>query len=424
MKQMFTLCCLVLLGLAVCQTPQARTLRVSNSNTSATGEQFATIQSAIDAAVNGDTVEVATGTYSGAGNRDIDFNGKMIIVYSGGQPENTIIDCGGSSGAHHGAFRFHSGETIESIVEGFTIINAYFATDGGVDTGAIHCVDASPFIIGCIIRNNTSHGLTTAGSATPSVFNCAISDNTGHGVAMGVGAGSTGGGSFNQVTIYHNDRAGIALPWNVDSIRSFMNCTVVSNDSGGMRFVGTNSDPNIVDTVYTYLYANIIAFNKIAGLQKTGQYFPGIVVYCSDVFGNPTNYLNVVDATADTANNFSADPKFCDTATAKYTLLAGSPCLPGPGGNPCFTMVGSMGAGTCTPSSCCVGTRGNVDCDAGQGVDISDLSRLIDNLFISFDPLCCVDEANIDGEGTVDISDLSMLIDNLFISLNPLPSCQ
>ncbi|MBI5266313.1 MAG: thrombospondin type 3 repeat-containing protein, partial [candidate division Zixibacteria bacterium] len=72
---------------------------------------------------------------------------------------------------------------------------------------------------------------------------------------------------------------------------------------------------------------------------------------------------------------------------------------------------------------CCVAATGNVDCDPGDNVDISDLSALIDNLFISFTPLCCPNEANTDGSGGTDISDLSALIDNLFISFTPLKNC-
>lgn len=74
---------------------------------------------------------------------------------------------------------------------------------------------------------------------------------------------------------------------------------------------------------------------------------------------------------------------------------------------------------------CCIGTTGNVDCDPLNGVDISDLTALIDNLYITFTPLCCGEEANVDGssDGNVDISDLTALIDNLYISFTPLGNC-
>ncbi|MDZ4722721.1 MAG: choice-of-anchor B family protein [candidate division Zixibacteria bacterium] len=73
---------------------------------------------------------------------------------------------------------------------------------------------------------------------------------------------------------------------------------------------------------------------------------------------------------------------------------------------------------------CCTGSTGNVDCDPGDASDISDLTALIDNLFISLSPLCCENEANTDGTGGVDISDLTALIDFLFISLAPTAPCQ
>ncbi len=81
-------------------------------------------------------------------------------------------------------------------------------------------------------------------------------------------------------------------------------------------------------------------------------------------------------------------------------------------------------------SGCCTGSSvGNMDCIAGV-VDMGDLTVLIDHLFISLDPLCCVEEGDVDlsGQpnpvpGDVDMGDLTVLIDHLFISLSPLPAC-
>jgi hypothetical protein len=68
---------------------------------------------------------------------------------------------------------------------------------------------------------------------------------------------------------------------------------------------------------------------------------------------------------------------------------------------------------------------GNVDCDPLDNVDISDLSMLIDFLYITFTPICCKSESNVDGDaaGLIDISDLSALIDFLYISFTPPAPC-
>ncbi|MDZ4724456.1 MAG: galactose oxidase-like domain-containing protein [candidate division Zixibacteria bacterium] len=75
-------------------------------------------------------------------------------------------------------------------------------------------------------------------------------------------------------------------------------------------------------------------------------------------------------------------------------------------------------------TACCIGSTGNLDGDIGDTVDISDLTMMIDRLFISLAPLSCPAEANTDGTGNIDVSDLTALIDFLFISLQPLPTCQ
>jgi hypothetical protein len=75
--------------------------------------------------------------------------------------------------------------------------------------------------------------------------------------------------------------------------------------------------------------------------------------------------------------------------------------------------------------TCCVGLTGNVDMDPANGVDISDVTALIDYLYVTFTPPACLEEANCDGDmaGGVDISDITWLIDYLYVSFTPVAHC-
>jgi len=73
---------------------------------------------------------------------------------------------------------------------------------------------------------------------------------------------------------------------------------------------------------------------------------------------------------------------------------------------------------------CCEGLTGNVDCSESEDPDISDITRLIDYLYLSHLPLCCPDEADCDGSGgDPDISDITAIISHLYIAHEPLVEC-
>ena len=123
--------------------------------------QYPTIQSAINAASDGDTIEVAQGTYKDTGNVDIDFLGKEITLYARMGPDLTIIDCENS----HRGFYFHNIEDSNSVLRGFTIKNgkktgsnipsdtATWTKSAANPVGAgIYCEFSSPVIINCKIQ--------------------------------------------------------------------------------------------------------------------------------------------------------------------------------------------------------------------------------------------------------------------------------
>ncbi len=90
---------------------------------------FATIQSAIDAAIPGDTIELADGMFAGDGNRDLDFKGKAITIRSqSGDPELCYINCEGYVDDPHYGFVFYSNEGPDSILEGVSIIQGFYTS--------------------------------------------------------------------------------------------------------------------------------------------------------------------------------------------------------------------------------------------------------------------------------------------------------
>ena len=140
---------------------------------------FDNIQAAIDDSNNGDTIEVQPGTYTGPGNRDIDLNGKAIIIRSTdpNDPNTvaaTVIDC---ENAGRG-FYFHNAEDANSILAGLTITNGV-ASDGG----GIYCTGwVSPTITNCTITGNMAlrwgGGIFCIGWSSPTITNCILWDNT------------------------------------------------------------------------------------------------------------------------------------------------------------------------------------------------------------------------------------------------------
>lgn len=142
--------------------------------------QCPTIQAGIDAAFDGDTVLVADGTYTGEGNRDLDFDGKAIVVMSEEGPEETTIDCQGSLVHPHRGFYFHSGESLNSVVLGLTIRNGCsYAVSWDRYGGAIYCSGASPTIANCLIVENTANlgGGISCAHSSPRIAGCTFSGN-------------------------------------------------------------------------------------------------------------------------------------------------------------------------------------------------------------------------------------------------------
>lgn len=136
---------------------------------------YSSIQDALDAAVSGDTISVAPGTYS---ENNLNFNGKTVYLKSTSGPETTIID-GSSSGP---VFYVVSGETRNTVIDGFTVQNGY-----GNEThlgGGFYINNSSPTLKNNIIKSNRADqsgssggGIKISTDSNPLIENNSIVDN-------------------------------------------------------------------------------------------------------------------------------------------------------------------------------------------------------------------------------------------------------
>ena len=161
-------------------------------------DDYATIQAAMDVALDLETIVVRHGTYT----EHISFLGKAITVRSENGAEVTIIDGGGSGSV----VTFDSDEGADSVLDGLAITNGSASHGGG-----IYCDDGTePTIQDCIIRNNSGSGIYCGADSSPTIDNCIISGNF----------GASGGG--------------IVL-WGWDSEPTIANCIISNNtaEQGG-----------------------------------------------------------------------------------------------------------------------------------------------------------------------------------------------
>jgi parallel beta-helix repeat protein len=315
--------------------------------------QYPTIQSAINAAVGGDTVIVALGTYTGDGNLDIYFLGKAITVRSIDPNDPnivaaTIIDGYDSYGyPYHSGFSFSSNEDANSILAGFTITNCrgvgaitcnssptikncVMTGNTGMDGGGITCsgYGSHPAITNCTISSNMGSGIYCYSVSSPIITNCTITGNTGSGRPP-----TTGGG------IYCYDR----------SSPKITNCTITGNqagDGGGIYCLGSSpvitnctisgnsaqSDGGGIYGLYGFITNSIIWGNiDSSGQGLSAQIYSGNpIVWFSCIQDDNPDDGNVPFG----ADNYNIDDDPC-FVNGDYHLLPTSPCIET--GNPFFT---------------------------------------------------------------------------------------
>jgi parallel beta-helix repeat protein len=339
-----------------------------------------TIQAAIDAAVDGDTVLVADGIY----NENINFKGKAITVTSVNGNKVTTID----GGKLNRVVVFVTNETAASVLNGFTITNGFIPDEGG---GIAIENSAAPTITNNAITNNGAcNGAGIGiGFAGPLIQGNTITNNFQAGCTGGIGGGgisirgeSSGtrlignviannlmtfsginggglvlfaGGSpvIQSNVISNNNQFGIAMV--NSSTPQLVQNLIIHNTGGGLTTsFGGGTGMTIINNTFadndaqTSFVANFNAASAIGGslppdaivqnnllIAKPGQ----TAVFCTftlpagflsnDVFSDGGTAFDVGCGTAPTGTNgnISSDPLFVDPSVDNFHLQPLSPAV-------------------------------------------------------------------------------------------------
>lgn len=308
-----------------------------------------TIQAAIAAAVDGDTVLVAPGTYV----EELDYLGKAITVASESGASATILSNVNS------AVSFVNGEGPGSILRGFTV------TGNNSSRAAIHGPGTTPRIQRCVIRGNrTSTTLAAGVFCDGTLVDCVVEDNhNGNGTGGVAGAltlrrcvlrGNTGydgaaalllGGGMEDCLVLGNSSAEGSAGGAVSIASSYpvtlKGCLIAGNtkDTWSGQYAANGAGLTVRAGAVTLLNCTV-AGNRVPVPGSFGPDHGGIhgpvTLVGSIVRGNDgeefqagvtsATYSDIEGALVG-LGNFDLDPLFRDALNGDYRLLAGSPCI-------------------------------------------------------------------------------------------------
>jgi serine protease len=285
--------------------------------------QYPTIQAGMDAAVAGDTVLVACGTYdlydpilmkSGVTLRSETGTPDCVVLRD--RPENGLLHC-----------LYLDDETL---IEGISFTDAHY-------WAAIAILEAAPVFLNCdFYDNHCVEEPVLAFDCSPTFTRCTFRDSYGpHAGGIYFWGGSL---TVTECTFWNAATSIICY----DATMEMSNCTICDAAIG--IEVGASSGL----TAHAEVRNSIIAFGAFS-IECGGDATASVT--CSDIYGNQYgDWVGCLEGQLGIAGNISEDPLFCDPQGGDFQLACTSPCAPFSPPNPECDLIGAWPVG-------CGGTR-------------------------------------------------------------------
>ncbi len=269
---------------------------------------YSTIQNAISAAADGDTICVDAGTYY----ENIDFGGFEGLVLGVEGAAATTID-GGAAGS---VVSFQSGEGSGAGLQGFTITNGS-ASDGG----GIYCYDSSPMLSDLVVSSNAASsnggGVYVEGSsAAPTLAGLEVYDNSAGSHGAGVYFNGAGAAQISSCDISANTASSYAGGVLIDTSDIYIDSTIIADNSAG--YAGG---------IFIYAAEPQISNTRISGNSSSsyggGVYLLGCSTSDTPLFANVALLGNDAAAYGGGAFIQSCYPEFRNSVVSGNTATAG-----------------------------------------------------------------------------------------------------
>ena len=294
-------------------------------------EDYATIQEAIDASTDGDTVLVAPDLYY----EHIDFNGKDIVVSGEEGAETTIIEAY-ESGIP--IVRFVNQETPDAVLSGFTLRLSQNAS-------AIDILDSAPSIRNNIILVNGRGGIKVENEAFPEIKdNIFVNNNSPGGGAVycssadvvlvgnrfiSNSAANYGGAVYllqSDGSVIHHNLFYQNHSQSFGGAICLVDCSAIDIHNNTIAFNSTDQTNHgggivIWDSQTCEVYNNIITSNFGEGIYREGG-FSSTATY-NDVWDNTIDYHGIDPG----QGSISENPLFVGGIPYSFDLTPDSPCI-------------------------------------------------------------------------------------------------
>ncbi len=306
--------------------------------------QFPTVQSAITAAQNGDTVLVDPGTYV----ESITPNGKAITIRSSQGAEVTTIDAGFAGPG----LAVIAGESPQTVIEGFRFTNGVGFPVAFINNvpiragGGVYVSNSSPVIRDCIIEGNHATrggGIECSGSVF--VQRCVIRSN----IALRKGGGATilpGGLPVMENCLITGNSAGFAgggIAAEGTTMALVVGCliadnvlpgpaTVASLKPGGGVFLHSAAAITLSSCTIARNVANVGGgigcdgdISAVVVRNSLLWYNSGAAI--AGVLGSPLVEYSSIQGGFPGTGNIASAPLFADFQAGDYHILPGSPAI-------------------------------------------------------------------------------------------------